>query len=410
MSPSSENLTAEALASRDADSPDGRHLALFLPSLAGGGAERMFLHLARGFVERGHRVDLVLSRAEGPYVDEIPDGVQMVDLDAGKAPGYGAMGSLRPLARYLRDGRPDALLSAMSRVNVVAVLAARLARVDARVVVSERNHLSSWVENNDEIGTRVLPSLVRATYPLADGVVPISEGVADDLAATAGLDRESMTVVYNPVVVPEIAERAAAPVDHEWFHQSEEVDGDGGDDGDGSGDGASPAVVIGVGSLSTQKDFPTLVRAFARLRGGRDVRLVILGEGDERDRIEEVATEAGVYDDVWLPGFVDNPYRYVRRADVFALSSAWEGFGNVIVEALACGTPVVSTDCPSGPAEILQDGRLGPLVPVGDANALAEVIGETLDDPPRAERLRERADDFRYDAIADRYLDVLVPE
>lgn len=368
-----------------------RHVALFLPSLAGGGAERMLLHLARGFAEREFRVDLVLARAEGPYLDEIPDDVQLVELEAGKAPGYAALGSLRPLAGYLRHADPAALLSAMSRVNVVAIGAALLARTDARVVVSERNHLSSWVVETDEFGVRALPWLVRFAYPRADGIVPISKGVADDLAATAHLDRDAMTTVYNPVVVPEIEERAAEPVDHEWFA----------DDG--------PSVVLGVGSLSTQKDFPTLVRAFANVREERDVRLVILGEGDQRERIESVAVEEGVEQDVWLPGFVDNPYRYMRRADVFALSSAWEGFGNVVVEAMACGTPVVSTDCPSGPGEILEGGKIGPLVQVGDDAALADAITSVLADPPPAELLRDRADDFRYDVIADQYLDVLCP-
>jgi glycosyltransferase involved in cell wall biosynthesis len=137
---------------------------------------------------------------------------------------------------------------------------------------------------------------------------------------------------------------------------------------------------------------------------------VILGEGGERDRIESLAESLGVADDVWLPGFVDNPYKYMRRADVFALSSEWEGFGNVVVEAMACGTPVVSTDCPSGPAEILADGEFGRLVPVGDDGALADAVAATLDDPLPDDRLRARADDFSYDTIAGEYLDVLVPE
>jgi len=366
-----------------------RRIAVFLPNLAGGGAERMMLHLARGFVERGYRVDLVLARAEGPYMDEIPDGVDLVTLDAGKAPGYAAMGSLRPLVGYLRRHDPDALLSAMSRINVVAILAATIARTDTRLVVSERNHLSSYVRQTDETGVRALPWLVGLAYPVTDGIIPISNGVADDLAGTAGPDRDSMDVVYNPVVIPEISDRAAEPVDHEWF---------------GSGE---PAVVLGVGSLSRQKDFPTLVRAFARLRQQRETRLVVLGEGSERERVEAVAESEGVADEVWMPGFVDNPYRYMQRADVFALSSAWEGFGNVVVEAMACGTPVVSTDCPSGPAEILDDGTYGPLVPVGDDAALADAVGSVLEDPPAESLLTDRAAQFRYDVIADQYLDVL---
>lgn len=175
----------------------------------------MMLHLARGFLERGLEVDLVLSRIEGPYVDDIPDCVRVVGLDAGKAPGYAALGSLLPLRSYLNDARPDALLSAMSRVNVVAVAATRLSSTRPRVVVSERNHLSSYVAGSDRPGMRALPLLVHAAYPFADAVVPNSEGVADDLAATARLDRTSMTVINNPTVAPEIAEQAAEPVNHE---------------------------------------------------------------------------------------------------------------------------------------------------------------------------------------------------
>jgi glycosyltransferase involved in cell wall biosynthesis len=349
----------------------------------------MMLHLARGFRERGYHVDLVLARAEGPYLDEVPAGVELVELNAAKAPGYAAIGSLRPLVGYLRSRTPDALLSAMSRINIVSLLAGMIARTDTTVVVSERNHLSSYVAKTNEAGVRLLPWLVRLLYPRADGIVPISNGVADDLATTASLPLDGMTVIYNPVVIPEIEKKAAEPIDHDWFTL------------DGS------EVIIGVGALSRQKGFPTLVRGFAHLRERRNARLVILGEGDDRDRIESVARNEGVADDVWLPGFVNNPYKFMRDADVFALSSEWEGFGNVMVEAMACGTPVVATNCPSGPAEILSNGKYGPLVPVGDHMALAQAIETLLENSPPKSCLWERANDFRYDVIADRYLDVL---
>lgn len=367
-------------------------IAVFLPSLAGGGAERMMLNLARGVTEHGYRVELVLSRAEGPYLADVPPGVQLVDLEAGKTPGYAAIGSLLPLRQYLRRTRPDVLLSAMSRINVVAVLAARFSSATPRVVVSERNHLSSYVEGSDEFGVWTLPWLVRASYPFADAVVPNSRGVADDLSETAGIDRESMTVVNNPTVTPEIADRATEPVDDEWF------------------DTGGPPVVLGVGSFSPQKDFTTLVDAFARVSDDRDARLVILGEGETESRVEQRVREHGLGDRVQFPGFVDNPYRYMSRADVFVLSSRWEGFPNALIEALACGAPVVATDCPSGPAEILSDGVYGSLVPVGDSEAMAAAVCDVLDDTHDPDRLRDRADEFSYDVIAEQFLEVLLPE
>lgn len=367
-------------------------IALFLPNLAGGGAERMFLHLSRGFVEQGYDTDLVLSRMEGPYLEEVPDSVRVVELDAGKMPGYGALGSVRPLREYLNKTCPSALLSAMARVNVVAILAAHLARTSPRVVVSERNHLSSYVAQTDEFGIRSLPWLVRLAYPHADEIIPISEGVADDLTTTANLDRDRMSVIYNPVVTPEITAKASKPIDHEWFRDP------------------NLEVVLGVGSLSTQKDFPTLVRAVARVREELDTKLVVLGEGNQRETVRKAAESAEITDHVHLPGFKPNPYAYMAQADLFALSSRWEGFGNVLVEAMACGTPVVSTDCPSGPAEILCDGEFGPLVQVGREDELADAILATIDNPPSSERLRRRADDFSYKIISKKYIRVLFPE
>jgi glycosyltransferase involved in cell wall biosynthesis len=203
------------------------------------------------------------------------------------------------------------------------------------------------------------------------------------------LPRERIDAIHNPVVTPELAARAAALLDDPWFQPGE------------------PPVIIGVGRLAVQKDFGTLLRAFARVRSRRPARLVVLGEGDQRPRLERLAEELGVAADVRFPGFVDNPLAYMRRAAVFALSSIYEGLGNVVVEALACGCPVVSTDCPGGPAEILGHGRFGRLVPVGDSDAFGDALLAVLDDPRESSPLLARARDFSASVIADRYLDVL---
>ena len=359
------------------------HVALFLPSLAGGGAERVMVTLANGFVARGLRVDLVLASAQGPYLGEVAAGVGVVDLHA-----HGVMASLPGLMRYLREERPQALLSAMNHANVVAIWARMLARFNTRVVVSERAVLEPELQRPTSLRARLLPLLMRSSYRHADGVVAVSADVARDLRDLIQLDASRISVIYNPVVDATLDERARAPLGHPWFAPGE------------------PPVVLGVGRLSREKDFPTLLRAFARLSARRPARLVILGEGEQRPELEALARELGVARMVAMPGFVRNPLAYMSRSMVLVLSSRWEGLGNVLIEAMACGTPVVSTRCPGGVAEILEDGRWGRLVPAGDAEALADAMEAALDDPSPPD-VRRRAADFGVDKAVDRYLEVL---
>jgi len=326
-------------------------IAIFLPSLRGGGAERVMVNLARGFSEQGYKVDLVLQRAEGPFLSEVPKKVQIVNLKAKRM----AL-ALFPLISYLRRAKPRSLLSAMTHTNIIALLAKKFARVKTRVVVSEHNTISITSHTSKALRNRFLPLIAKHLYYWADAVVAVSKGVADDLSDFFKFPRERIQVIYNPVVTPELLEKAEEPLEHPWFRAGE------------------PPVILGVGRLTKQKDFPTIIRAFAIVRKEIPAKLVILGEGEERPKLEALVEKLGLKKDIALPGFVDNPYKYMKHAAVFVLSSRWEGFGNVLVEAMACGTPVVSTDCPSGPAEILEGGRWGQLVPVGDEKALASAI------------------------------------
>ncbi|MFB4205561.1 Glycosyltransferase Gtf1 [wastewater metagenome] len=399
------------------DTPVSRRpdLALLLPSLAAGGVGRMTLNLAAGFVARGLRVDLVLCRPEGPYMDAIPDGVRLVTLQRESGPaarlrlarlypreiGLLARPALlapRPapvqpyvadLARYLAEYRPASLLAAKTRTNLLALWARHQSGLSTRVVLSEHTQLSRAIAASRKWRWRYIAPLVGRYYPEADAVVSVSEGVGDDLAATAGLPRGSITTIHNPVVTPALAERAASPSPHPWFS-------DGG-----------PPVVVAAGRLVAQKNFPLLLDAFARLRAGRAARLVILGEGPERGQLEAQARALGINADVALPGQVKNPYAAFARAALFTLSSDFEGLPTVLIEALACGCPVVSTDCPSGPAEILDHGRHGPLVPLGDAPALATAMAAVLDDPPPAEAVRARGQAFGQERSIARHLDIL---
>lgn len=332
-------------------------IALFIPSLRGGGAERVMVNLARGFAKQGFKVDLVLAKAEGPYLSQVPDNVRVIELKSRRV-----LYSLPGLIRYLRQERPEALLSALDHANIVALWAKKLSQVPTRVVVSVHSTLSKASTNATSIRARLIPLWVRVFYPGADAVVAVSKGVAEDLIRLTNLRREKVHVIYNPVITPELFAKADEPLDHPWFEPSE------------------PPVVLSVGRLTPAKDYSTLIRAFALVRKKMPARLMILGEGEERPKLEALIKELGLEQDVVLPGFVNNPYKYMKHATVFVLSSRWEGFGNVLVEAMALGTPVVSTDCPSGPLEILDGGKHGKLVPVGDPNLMAKAILETLED------------------------------
>lgn len=391
------------------------HLAIFIRSLGGGGgAERMMVNLASCFADLGHRVDLVLGRVEGAFVRDIPSSVRLVDLGGhtvlpallqlarepatacklapillSKRPPW-ILGCLPALVRYLQAERPDAMLSALNATNITAVWGRRVAGVATRLVVSERNTLSQRAAGEPGLGG--LPKVVARFYPEADAIAAVSDGVAEDLARTTGIARDSIHTTYNPVVTPDIEELAREPLAHPWFS------------GDGS---ASVPLILGAGKLKRQKDFLTLIDAFARVRAKRPVRLMILGEGPQRARLEARSRELGIQESVAMPGFVANPFAYMARASLFALSSAWEGLPGVLVQALACGCPAVATDCPNGPREILDEGAYGPLVPVGDADALAAALAQVLEQPPAAERLRERAQMFSAERVAARYLALL---
>jgi len=362
-----------------------RRIAIFMPSLFGAGGQRSMLNLAHGLAERGHAVDLVLAQAEGPFLAEVPRSVRVRDLKASRA-----ITSLPALVRYLRAERPEAMLSVFGYVNIVALWAWRLAGVRTRLFVNEQNTVSLEAGNAASWRGRLTPWLIKRFYPWANGIVVVSHGVRDDLAQLTKIPRERITVIYNPSVVrDDVCDKAQAPLDHPWFAPDQ------------------PPVLVAVGRLQVQKDYPTLLHAFARVRRTRPLRLLILGEGKERPALEALINELRVERDVSLPGFVMNPFAYMSRASLFVLSSRWEGLPTVLIEALCCGTPVVSTDCPSGPREILRDGQYGRLVPVGDAEALAAAIEATL----AAETPRPPSDSWRpyeLEAVVDQYANLLL--
>ena len=359
----------------------GGRIAIFLPSLAAGGAERVMLNLASGLSGRQIPVDLVLAKAKGEYLTQVAAGVRVVDLGCDRV-----IASLPGLVRYLRRERPAILLSAIEHANLVALWAKLLAGGRTRTVVSLHTNLQAAVRFERQLKQRFGALCIRAFYRLSDALVAVSRGIAADVGRFSGIAAARIQVIYNPVLTPDLEERAREPLDHPWFRAGE------------------APVILSVGRLSLQKDWPTLFRAFVPLAREKKARLLVLGEGEERPALEKMLRELGIADSVSLAGYADNPYPYIAHADLLVLSSRAEGLPTILIEALALGTPVVSSDCPSGPAEILDGGRLGVLVPVGDAEGLALAMRHALTEP-----LRPVGADlgcYRLDFVLDRYLEL----
>lgn len=329
------------------------HVAFYLRLLYGGGAERVIVNLMSDFVKKGIKVDLIMNTIAGSYLNQVDPRVRIIDL---KAPRL-VLG-LPKLAGYLRREKPTALISGLHYTNEIALWAKQLTRVPTSLMVTEHNTLSIHAQKRST--DRWSPLLAKLFYPFADQIVAVSQGVADDLAQVTGIPLSRIKVIYNPIITSELLEKSRQPVTHPWFESGE------------------IPIILGVGRLELQKDFPTLIRAFAQVREQQLCRLVILGTGKDRQMLQNLVKELNLEKDVAFLGFVDNPYAYLAKAKVYVLSSAWEGFGNVLVEAMAVNTPVIATNCPSGPREILAGGKYGFLVPVGDDQAMSEAILQVL--------------------------------
>lgn len=361
--------------------------SLLLPDLRAGGAERVNINLANEFVARGYSVDVVVMRATGDLMPLLDPKIRVINLGAARMRGV-----FRPLTRYLRETQPYSLLACMWPLTVLAIAARAVSNSNTRLVVAEHTTWSAAARSSDRLHRLSLKTTMRLLFPRADGVVAVSQGAADDLADMARLPRDRIAAIYNPIVGGSKAEVAEpTPESLDWANGSHHK-------------------ILAVGTLTVIKDFATLLQAFAILRRRVNAKLLILGEGDERGPLERQIADLGVAADVSLPGFVTSTADYYRQADLHVLSSRVEGLPTVIVEALEQGTPVVSTDCPSGPREILVNGRYGTLVPVGDPEALAQAMKVALECEHDTAALKSRAADFTVAKAADAYLDLLRPD
>lgn len=360
-----------------------KRIAFFLPSLSGGGAERVLVTLANSLSKRGHRVDFVLCSRTGPYLKDLDVRVNVVDLKARRV-----LMAILPLLRYLREAQPQALVSSLMHSNVVAAIAALCNGRRQRLVIREANTLGTGVKRATFKG-RVLLGAVRWAYRRADALVAVSQGVLEQMTQVLQLPAAvEKHVILNPVIEPSLRDKAAMAPAPAWPWPD-----------------ALPTL-LGVGRLVPAKDFSTLLEAFALVNKVRSARLIILGEGPERQALEAQAQRLGLGDQVWMPGFVDNPFAHMRQASAFVLSSRLEGLPNVLIQAMACHTPVVATRCPSGPQEILENGRLGALVEMGDAQAMARAVLDILDGSAMARGISD--DRYDVEVVTSQYEKVIL--
>ncbi|MCS4177383.1 glycosyltransferase involved in cell wall biosynthesis [Salinibacter ruber] len=367
-------------------------IAVFGPQYGVGGAGRVCSDIGKALGRKGYEVDFLVdgNYSGDNYLEEgLPSSCRLVKLTDAQHNGakynpHYYYSLLKSLVQYLSAQQTGILISNITKFNVLSVWAKLLSGSTFSLVLVEHNLLSHRITGRSPF----LTYLVRSHYPYADSVVTVSSDIKKDLCENHGVSRDRCTTIQNPLNIDSIRSKSGEEVDHGWLR-------------------SEAPVVLGVGRFVEQKQFSVLLEAFALLTRQLEVRLVLAGDGPLREELQELTSELGIEEQVDFLGFVSNPYKYMQKADLLAISSHYEGFGVVATEALACGTPVASTDCPGGPSDILEEGKYGELVDVGDARGLADAMHRVLNDPPKSERLVERAKSYRVDKVADRYDEVI---
>ena len=364
-------------------------LMIVIHSLRGGGAERVLINLLKGLDRSEFSINLVLY--EGVFDYPLPDNVELTILSIEASKNLfrlikGFVLKIARLALLFRRNTPDVIFSLLSSTNVAVIIAKLLSRAKSKVIVSEHTYPSVNLDN--EMYGGITKQFMKYIYPKADRIVAVSEGIKQDLVENLYLPKEKVKVIYNPVDIGEVEIRSREKVDHPWFHDE-------------------LPIIVSVGRLTKQKGYPYLIKAFSMVRQSMPCRLVIIGDGEDKAKLIEMANELGVEKDSVFLGFQQNPFKYMAKSSLFVLSSLYEGFGNVIVEAMALGLPVISTDCPSGPAEIIEDKKSGLLVPVRDEQAMAGAMISVMTDELLRQYLgreaRRRAGAFALDKITENY-------
>lgn len=364
-----------------------KKVSFLIPTLKGGGAERVIVNLANEFAQKGNIVELVTLNPNGEYRSQVSEKVKIIDIGRSRA-----LFSIFPIIQYVKKHNPDAMVSALDYFNIISLIAKIFARTKTKFIVTEHSTLSLSIKNNKSISGIVLPKLMKLFYPFADNIIAVSDGVAEDLVQLIKIDKRKIKVIYNPVLHNKLEELATEQISCDWLTKK-----------------GNP-VILSVGRLTEAKDFPTLLYALKKVNERTTVKLIILGEGELRNSLEVLVKDLNLEKHVQLIGFVNNPYSYMKRADLFILSSKWEGLPTVLIEALSLGKKIISTDCKSGPREILGNGKYGTLVPVGDIDRLAGEIINNIHTPlpfePKGD-IKHFLQKFKVDQVAKEYYDFI---
>lgn len=348
----------------------------------------MCADVGKALARKGYDVDFLVdgSYSEGGYLEEGLPGncriIKLTDTDYSKFSynPISVFGIIIKLVNYMSSSEVDILISNLTKFNIISIWASLVPGLVRGVIIVEQNLLRTSLTNRSQI----ISNIVSTQYLFSDKIIAVSADVKKDLCKNHGIKDGLCVTIRNPLDVENVINKSIENVEHEWFLDS-------------------VPIILGVGRFVEQKQFSVLIESFELLTRREDVRLVLAGDGPLRKKLHSLAVELGIEERVDFLGFVSNPYKYMRRAQLLAISSQYEGFGVVVVEALACGTPIVSTNCPGGPSDILNDGEYGELVDVGDPNELAEAMARTLKDPPDRDRLIDRARFYDVDKVADRY-------
>ncbi len=359
-------------------------IAIFIPTMEAGGAERVAISLTKGFLDYGIKADLVLVSAKGPLMNHLPVGVTVVNLKKGRT-----ICAVFKLGAYLKKEKPTALISLMNHANIVAITAGVISRFKGHIMATEHNSIQFDLMGKGGLKNRLMLLLMRYVYKYADSVVAVSKGIVEELQTSLAL--KNVVCIYNPVDQPQL------------------VDGNIKNTPPRATASGSCKTIVAIGRLSPQKNYNLLIKSFNLIRDSGHARLHILGEGIERPELEKMIEDLSLHGLVTLHGYVTAPFDWLCKADLFVLSSSWEGLPLVIIEALASGVTVVATDCHSGPAELLENGKYGYLVPVDDAEKMAKAILYALKNPLEPELLKKRAEDFSIPRITEQYLNVIFP-
>lgn len=359
-----------------------KKISLFIPTLDGSGAEKIALTLANSFVARGYQVDLIVIKSGGKFYNQLDSSVNIINLNCSRI-----IFCFFSLINYLNKNKPDVFLSSLTHSNIISIIASLFSKVKTKVIVIEHG-LKTKLFKNINFKNRLIDLLMLFIYPKAYRIIAVSKDVAKNISMRSGVQLSKIDTIYNPIVSNSILLKSKVKINHPWFLEGQ------------------PDVILSVGRLTEEKNFSLLIRAFANVRSKHNVRLLILGEGKLRSQLTSLASKLGVEKDFSMPGFVENPYAYMSKASLFVMSSDYEGFGNVLVEAMACGAPVISTNCPGGPKEILENGLWGKLVPVSNLDVLTDTILKTLNEKNHPNSFK-RANDFRIDIKVEEYIELM---